>query len=66
MEKARAFGVRLGLRWQPRVRQYNFGSSQYMACFGGLPVADGAQLRADTIAYMDSFDGEAWLCGAGE
>jgi len=39
-------------------RNYNFASSQYKECFGGLPVADGAKLRADTIAYLDTFDAQ--------
>ena len=42
------------------VRQYNFASSQYLECFGDLPIADGAKLRADTIAYMENFDAQAW------
>ena len=37
-------------------RGYNFASTQYKECFGGLPIADGVKLRADTIAYLDSFD----------
>ena len=38
-------------------RSYNFASSQYKECFGnGLPIADGVKLRADTVAYLDTFD----------
>ena len=37
-------------------REYNFASTQYKQCFGGLPIADGVQLRKDTIAYLDTFD----------
>jgi hypothetical protein len=31
-----------------------------MACFGDLPVADGAKLRRDTIAYCENFDPKVW------
>ena len=41
-------------------RNYNFASSEYKSCFGGLPVADGVQLRKDTIAYLDKFDQDNW------
>ena len=41
-------------------RNYNFASSEYKSCFGGLPVADGVQLRKDTIAYLDKFDQDKW------
>ena len=41
-------------------RNYNFASSEYKSCFGGLPVADGVQLRKDTIAYLDQFDQDEW------
>ena len=41
-------------------RHYNFGSSEYLACFGDLPVPDGARLRRDAVAYVEGFDGGAW------
>ena len=41
-------------------RNYNFASSEYKSYFGGLPVADGVQLRKDTIAYLDKFDQDKW------
>lgn len=46
----------------PRVltRQYNFASTKFKECFGALPIADGAKLRSDTIAYLDAFDPQVW------
>ena len=41
-------------------RPYNFASTSYKSCFGGLPIADGVKLRADTVAYLDAFDPQAW------
>ena len=41
-------------------RHYNFGSSEYLACFGDLPVPDGARLRRDAVAYVEGLDGGAW------
>ena len=40
-------------------RHYNFASTSYKECFGGLPVADGVKLRQDTVAYLDNdFDAQ--------
>ena len=36
-------------------RHYNFGSSEYLACFGDLPVPDGARLRRD-CSWRDCSD----------
>ena len=41
-------------------RRYNFASSQFRSAFGGLPVADGVKLRADTIKYLYEFDPKTW------
>ena len=42
------------------VRHYNFASTRYKECFGGLPIADGVKLRQDTIDYLDTFDPQSW------
>ena len=44
-----------------QIRQYNFASTEYKSCFGGLPIADGVKLREDTIAYLDTFDAQTWF-----
>ena len=41
-----------------QIRQYNFASTEYKSCFGGLPIADGVKLREDTIAYLDRCRGD--------
>ena len=43
-----------------QLRHYNFASTKYKECFGGLPIADGVKLRQDTIAYLDTFDPQSW------
>ena len=58
-------GARLLRSGAPRATQwrgYNFASTRFKDCFGDLPIADGAKLRADTIAYLDSFDPQARAC----
>ena len=43
-----------------QIRRYNFASTEFKSCFGGLPIADGVKLRKDTIAYLDQFDEQMW------
>jgi hypothetical protein len=43
------------------VRCYNFASTEYKLCFGGLPIADGVKLRREAIAYLDTFEPESWF-----
>eukprot|EP00037_Helgoeca_nana_P021228 m.213459 g.213459 ORF g.213459 m.213459 type:complete len:735 (+) comp25562_c0_seq2:47-2251(+) len=45
---------------QAQTRQYNFGSSEYVGCFGNLPPVDMAKIRADTVAYIEAFDHTEW------
>ena len=60
--------VRHAPRVQPRahaisrvqVREYNFASSSYRACFPGQPTPDGAKLRAETLKYLAAFDPKIW------
>lgn len=40
---------------------FNFGTTGYFNQFGDLPLADGAQIRADTVEYMSKkFDAKKW------
>lgn len=51
---------RVGVVSRLPARAYNFGSPSYLACFGDLPIADGAALRRDTIAYLGAFEPKTW------
>lgn len=42
-------------------RNYNFGSSRYVECFGDYPSVDHMdRLRSETIEYMEKFDPQSW------
>ena len=57
---ARRLQPRASTIWRVQLREYNFASSSYRACFPGQPTPDGAQLRADTLKYLTAFDAQAW------
>ena len=39
---------------------FHFASSEYAACFRGLPTANTDVLRARTLEYLDAFDPQTW------
>ncbi|KAL3817378.1 hypothetical protein ACHAXA_005013 [Cyclostephanos tholiformis] len=41
-------------------RSYNFASSDYAACFDGVPDVDKERLREDALSYLENFDGRKW------
>lgn len=42
------------------VRGYNFASNSYAACFGKLPAAESAAIRAASVEYIKKFNARAW------
>jgi hypothetical protein len=43
-----------------QVMSFHFASSEYAACFQGLPVPDVPKLRSSAIEYLDGFDKQSW------
>jgi hypothetical protein len=40
---------------------FHFATSEYAACFQGLPTPDTAMLRSATLDYLSGFDRQEWF-----